>query len=145
MELHGTGYLTKIVAKLNALFESIMLEAPDATHNTGRFLAEAYFWDAVQSIAKGRSEKAWAKMIEHNILDGAKDRDPGEYELASSPHFVCNLKVSEKRRAFNADVLADKLAKSKFKVPKPIARQFIENAKVPGKSSNTYKIEEKAV
>lgn len=144
VETQGTAFLTKIVAAVNGLFNEIIPTNPDNKHNAGRFLAAAYFWDAVQSIAKGRADKAW-KALEANKLIEEKERDPGEYELATSPHFICALKVSEKVNRFSADALAKALSTSKYKVPVPIARQYIEAAKIPSKSTNTYRIVEKAV
>lgn len=139
----STAFLTNIVKNMNSVFNDTVRESPDSQHNSGRLLAFVYFWDTAAAIAKGRSAKAWEALTANKLID-EKERDPGEYDLTESPHFLCTLKVSEKVRRFDPQVLAEALLK-KYKVPIPITKQMVEAAKVPSKSTNTYRIVEKSV
>lgn len=139
---HGITYLAKIVQFLGKLGQGETVN-PDTKHNTGRLIGEAYLWDEVHRAAKGRAEKIWAALEKEGIIK-KEERDPGEYMLAETPHFHVELKVSEKVRRFDARVLAKAMAASKFKVPMPIMLEAIEKAKVPAKSTNTYRITEKS-
>lgn len=135
------SYIQEIVKGITALRNKA--KAPPLKHKVEEAVAEAYFWDTVQSIAKGHSEKAWAKLGKDINYD--LERDPGEHVLLDVKSFTVELKVSEKVRRFNAQSLAEAMAKSKFKVPIPVMLQAVEQAKVPSKSTNTYKIVEKGV
>lgn len=113
---------------------------PDTKHNAGRLIGRAFFWDQIAKFAKKQSEVAWDELENEEIVSYVES--PGDHTLAESPHFMVMDKVSEPRRAFNADVLAEDL-KKKYKVPVPISKELIEKAKIPGKSVHTSTIVER--
>lgn len=132
-----------IVTKLLLnLADQAAKQNPDSKHNTGRTIGEAFFWDEVMKFAKGKSDDAW-KRLETQGVSAEPETPPGDHTLGVSPAFSVNLKVSEPRKAFNADALALKLNKSKYKVPVPIVKEMIEQAKIPTKSTFTYSIAER--
>lgn len=137
------SFTTEIAKLLTSLDVKLMGSGPDAKHNVGRRLQQAYFWDQVQAYAKKQSDTLWSGL-EKDELVLTSNLDPGDHVLAESPHFVVNAKVSERVRRFNADYLADQM-KKKFKVSIPIAKQMIESAKQPSNSTTTLKIVEKGV
>lgn len=134
------SYLAKITKFLTGLPPN-----PDSTHNTGRALGEAYMWRAVAKYAEACAERAMKEMVREGIIPNREESplDPGEHDLASSPHFACSVKVSQPIERFNPDDLAMSLARSKYKVPMPFTKQAVEKAKKPTKSSYTYIIVEK--
>lgn len=76
-------------------------------------------------------------------LEDLETPEPGDHAIGVTPSFTVNCKVSNPRKAFNADELSRLLNKSKFKVPVPVAKEFIEKAKIEGKSTKTYSIAER--
>ena len=136
----STAYLTKIVSALNRLGQNGTAN-PDGTHNTGSMLGEAYLWDAVEAFAKGRSKKAWEALENEGVI--IPPDVTGEHALATSPHFVCSAKVTNPVRRFNADELA-KLLKKQYKIPEPVSKALIEQAKVGTKPAVSYSIMERA-
>lgn len=110
-------------------------ENPDAKHNTGRLLGEAYMWDQVEKYAKGKSDAAWKAMAKEGLVPDKKSLDPGDHQLADSPSFAIFAKVTQPIRRFDGDELANLLAKSKYKVPVSTTKELIEEAKVPTTST----------
>lgn len=117
-------------------------EAKNAPH--ALTIANAYFWTAVEKFAKGKKEEAWENMEKAGFLpDDVRAYDPGEYVLGEAPSFIVKAKVSEPVKRFNDETLADMLYTSKYKVPKPIAKEMIAKAKVPSASTVTKSIIER--
>lgn len=132
--------LSKIVAYLAGAADAVGL--PDSKHNTGRLLAKAYFWDSVTKYARGQSEAAWDVLEKEKIID-LENLGQGDHVLAESPSLTVTAKISAPVRRFNADRLAELLSQSKFKVPLPVAKQFVEQAKVAGNPTKTLAVIEK--
>ncbi len=118
-------------------------ENPDAKHNTGRLIGEAYMWERVAKYAEAKADAAWKAMLRAEIVPEKKTLEPGDHELAYSPSFTIIAKVSQPVRRFNGDELAELLAKSKYKVPTSTTKEFIDQAKVPTSSVVSMKIMER--
>jgi len=139
------SYQAKIVSALGALKNDI--QSPDTKHNQGRYLAEAYFWDAVADYAKKQADRAWKGMESDGVIpdDGARrELTTGEHILAESPRFVCRAVVTVPVRRFNVGELA-KMLKKKHKIPEPTTVQYCEEAKKATVPQVRLAIEEKAV
>ena len=124
------SYETTIIKALSRLGKN-GTENPDSKHNTGRLLGEAYMWDQVEKYAKARSTAVWKEMEKEGLVPDKKTLDPGEYACADIPSFAVFAKVTQPIRRFNGDELANKLAKSKYKVPVSTTKELIEEAKMP--------------
>lgn len=138
-----SAYKVEITKLLSNLQDKAMQVNPDSKHNTGRSIGDAYFWDEVVKFAKGKSDQAWERLEMQGISLDDK-ANPGDHALGVSPSFTVNCKVSEPRRAFSLGEAAQLLNKSKFKIPIPLATELLERAKIPGKSTLTYSIAERA-
>jgi hypothetical protein len=134
------SYAAKIVKALGKLGVN-GTENPDAKHNTGRALGEIFMWNTVKKYVEGKLDNAWERAQKEGVID-LNNLAIGEYELASSPTFLATVKVSQPVRRFSPEALATELNK-KYKVPLPIAKEMIEAAKVPTKSTVTKSIIEK--
>lgn len=132
----------EIVKHLNKLADVCAAKNPDTKHNTGRQLGVVYFWTMIEKYAKGKKEEAWSYLATEKIIAEVKGLDPGEYSLAESPSFFAQAKVSEKVKRFDAEVLAEALYK-KYKVPKPVTKELVEQAKVPSSSTVTKSVVER--
>jgi hypothetical protein len=128
------SYETTIVKALSRLGKN-GTENPDAKHNVGSLLGEAYMWDQVEKYAKNKSDAAWKAMEKEGLVPDKKSLDPGEYQLADSPSFAIFAKVTQPIRRFDGQELANLLAKSKYKVPVSTTKELIEEAKVPTTST----------
>lgn len=104
-------------------------------------LANAFVWDFVASFAKSRADLAWKKLEDEGVIEGGDDFLQGDHELARSPSFICSLSVTAAVKRFDPGALADALMSSKYKVPKHITVQMVENAKKATKGQKRYKIE----
>lgn len=135
-------FQAKVTKQLNKLIDICDRDNPDQQHNTGRQLGVVYFWTMVEKFAKAKKEEAWTYLETEKIIEDTKGLDPGEYTLAESPNFHAQVKVSNPVKRFNAEVLAEALNK-KYKVPKPVAKEMIEQAKVPDKSTYTKSVVER--
>lgn len=107
---------------------------PDSKSNTGRLIGRAHFWDAFLDYAKKQSDQAWKALEDEEIIEQVDET--GTHTLAESPSFSVIDKVSEPRKGFKPDVLVAALNK-RYKVPKPVATEMIEAAKVPGNRVHT--------
>lgn len=127
---------------LAPVIQQLRTMRPDAKHNVGSLLSSAYMWDIIAKTSKARAEEAWKALKEEGLID-TDGLSPGEHVVLSSPSLVCGAKISNPVRRFDADYLANKLNQSKYKIPIPVAKEMIESAKQPGKSSVTLWIAEK--
>lgn len=134
-------FTAAIFKQLTDLAEKVEKLNPDQKSNAGRFIARAFFWDAVERYAKKQSEAAWETLEKEEIID-TKGLTEGEHELVTTPGFIVMAKVSAPRKAFKAEVLMAAL-KKKYKVPEPASRELIEAAKVPGNGTKTLTIIER--
>jgi hypothetical protein len=116
---------------------------PDAKHNTGSLLGEAFMWDRVEAYARNRSEAAWAALSKEGLIPDKKTLDPGDHQLAQSPNFAVFARVTHPVKRFSGDELAILLAKSKYKVPVSTTKEFIDQAKVPTNSMVSLKVVER--
>ncbi len=136
------SYETEIVKAL-AKFGTNSTANPDTKHNTGSLLGDAFMWDKIEAYAKARADAAWLRLAREGIISDKKTLEPGDYELATSPSFVAVAKVTQPIKRFNADALANILAKSKYKVPVSTTKEYVDLAKVPGSCAVTMKIIER--
>lgn len=132
------GQIQNEIAKV--VFE-IMKKHPDAKHNTGRSILEAFVWDEIQGLAKGKSDKAWERMETEGVYE--KPEKAGKYECGESPHFVIKATVSEPVKRFNEAELAKVLEASEFKVPQHKTKEFVGAAKLPGNPMTRLSIVER--
>jgi hypothetical protein len=136
------SYETEIVKAL-AKFGSNSTANPDAKHNTGSMIGEAFMWDKIEAYAKARADAAWLRLAREGIIKEKKALEPGDHELAASPSFLIVAKVTQPIKRFSADALANMLAKSKYKVPVSTTKELIDQAKVAGTSAVTMKVLER--
>jgi hypothetical protein len=137
------SYETEIIKTLSKIGKNGTLN-PDAKHNQGRLLGEAFMWDRIEAYAKNRSEAAWSALSKEGIIPEKKGLDPGEHQLAQSPNFACFARVTQPVKRFSGDELATLLAKSKYKVPVSTTKELIDQAKVPTNPMVTLKVVERS-
>lgn len=137
-----SSFLGKIVYDVNVIVKALLDTNPDAKHNVGRILGEAFLWDELQKYAAAKSKAAWESMEADGIYK-ADDLEQGDHILCESPRFVLQAGVSKPRKSFDSNALANWFSKSKYKVPAIIVKEQIEKAKVEGKSVVTLKIIER--
>ena len=118
-------------------------ENPDAKHNTGRLLGDAFMWGAVARYAKQREDAVWKALEKEEVVPDKKTLAPGDHQLADSPSFAIFARVTQPVRTFSGDELAGLLEKSKYKVPISATKEFIDQAKVPTSSRVTMKVVER--
>lgn len=116
---------------------------PDAKHNTGSMLGEAFMWDRIEAYAHNRSEAAWAALSKEGLIPDKQELDPGDHQLAQSPSFAVFARVTQPVKRFSGEELANLLAKSKYKVPTSTTKELIDQAKVPTKSMVSLKVVER--
>ena len=123
------NYQAQIVMDLEGMPDR--LKYPDKS-NRGKQFALLILWKKVQQMAEKKYEKLMETMIKEEVIDDPKTlTTPGNHVLAESGKFSVQVNVSVPRREFNADWLANRLAKD-YKVPVSITKQLIEEAKRPG-------------
>ena len=139
------SFKVTITNELAKQFQKFLVEAQKVDRsNTGLELSSFFFWDTVEKLADKAKEAAFNRMVREGIVKNPKDEEEaGDFTLGESPKFVCTVNVSAKVRYFDEPTLANSLATSKFKVPVPIAMDFIEKAKVPKSARRTVKILER--
>lgn len=137
-----TSFEALITKELLGFVAKLMDKHPDAKHNVGRAIGNTFVWDKIASISKKMSDACW-KDFENEGIVPKKELDPGLHNLAESPHFSIIAKVTLPVHRFNADKLVGILHDSKYKIPLPVAKMFIEDAKQAGKSSVMLDIAEK--
>jgi hypothetical protein len=136
LESTFTSTITRHVAQI--------VEANPDKSNAGRYYGEALVWATLERVAKNKREALWETMQKEGLITEIPP-DPGTYEVGMSPHFVASVTVSEKVRRFSADKLCELLTASKYKVPAPIVKEFVEKAKVPTTSTVTKRVIERNV
>lgn len=134
-----SSFAAVVTKHLNKIADVCETHNPDAKHNVGRGLGVVFFWTAVEKYAKAKKDEAWDALAKEDTIPVTNKLNPGEYMLAESPHFYASVKISNPIKRFDGDVLADALF-SKYKVPKPMAKELIDQAKVPTSSSATKSV-----
>lgn len=134
----STSYQARIISALNKLGHNGTAN-PDKS-NTGSLLGEAFLWDEIVRFAKARSDSAWSKLEAEGLIEAPTGT--GEHALLTSSNFVCTAKVSNPVKRFSADTLALML-KKQYKIPEPVSKLMIEEAKQPTRPNVTYSIIEK--
>jgi hypothetical protein len=137
--VHQTSFIAAIIKDLARLAHDMPM--PDSTHNTGKMLAIAYFWDIVGKHAKRQSDQMWELLMTEGLVE--EPSAPGEHVLCESPKFVCYAKVTNKIKRFSPEELSKIFKRSKYKVPELITREYVERAKKETKSAISYSIEER--
>lgn len=135
------SFLGKIVKAVNAVAVQLQALNPDAKHNTGRFIGEAYLWDEISKYAEARSKALWEQLETDGVIKSEK-LDPGGHALTESPRFIVSAEVTVPVRRFDPNVFANWLEKYK-KVPVIVTKEQLELAKVPTKSQVKMKIIER--
>lgn len=136
----STSYKARIISALNKLGHNGT--ASPAKSNTDTMLGEAYMWDEVVRFAKARSDAAWNKLEAEGLFD--PPTETGRHALVTSASFVLSASVSNPVKRFSADTLALSLKKPPYKIPEPVTKLLVEEAKIPTKPNVSYAIEEKA-
>lgn len=137
------SYETDIIKTLTRLGKGNGTANPDAKHNTGSLLGEAFLWDHVRRYAENRCDAAWKAMNKEGLIPDKKTLDPGDHQLTQSPSFAVFARVTQPVKRFSGDELAELLAKSKYKVPVSTTKELIDQAKVPTNSVVTMKVVER--
>ena len=135
-------FQAEITKHLNKLADVCEKKNPDMKHNVGRQLGVVYFWTMIEKYAEAKKKEAWEGLKKEGVIEDVVGYDPGTYNLAESPNFYAQAKISNPVKRFNPEVLADTLYK-KYKVPKPITKELVEQAKVPSTSTTTKSVVER--
>jgi hypothetical protein len=135
------GLNAQIQNEMAKLVQGIMSKHPDAKHNQGRSILEAFVWDEIQRVSKGKSDAVWERMEKTGIYE--KPLKAGKYECGESPHFVIRASVTEPVRRFKEDEMIRVLEASQYKIPPHIGKGFVGAAKVPGSPLTRLTIEER--
>jgi hypothetical protein len=137
------SYKTDIVRFLSGIVNK-SVPNPDAKHNQGRLIGEAFLWDEVERYAKGKSDAAWEQMEKEGIIPDLNALETGDHELAYSPSFTIQATVTQPVKRFKQEELAQLLAKSKYKVPVSVTVELCDQAKLPGNPQRKIKIIERS-
>jgi len=127
------GITSQIHIELMKLVQTIANRHPDARHNVGKVLIEAFIYDEIQKYAKGLSDKVWDRMEKTGLYE--RPSKPGKYEISESPHLVLRASVSEPIKRLSEDELARVLEASEYKIPPHKTKGFVGAAKIPGNSA----------
>lgn len=141
------SFMQEITKHLNKLQDVCDSKNPDAKAKNaphGALMGQWFFWNAIEKFAKGKKDAVDKLLSEDDKFDSDVIRkyDPGEYVLGEAPSFIAKAKVSEPVKRFDGDHLANALNK-KYKVPVPIVKQMIDEAKQPSASTVTKTILER--
>lgn len=126
------------------------LANPDAKHNQGKLIGEAYLWRAIQKYAEQKYEalmggdRKVGALFTEGVLEDKSTLDPGTHDnLAESPSFRVSAKTTVPIKRFDPQMLATNLITTfKLKAPRTVVLALIEASKKETKSQTTYKIEE---
>ena len=132
-----------IQSAVTKLADDILRRHPDSKHNQGRYMAEAFVWDEIQSVAKGKSEDAWKRMVNEGIYTEPDRKEASDKLLATSPHLELHGKVTVPVKRFSADELAKKL-KKQYKIPEATTKQLVDQSKVGTNGNLLLSIKEKS-
>jgi hypothetical protein len=124
------GIAAQIHGEIAKLVQNIMSRHPDARHNVGKSILEAFVWDEIQKLSKGRSDSVWERMEKTGVYE--KPLSVGRHECGESPHLLIKATVSEPIKRFNEDELLRVMEASEFKVPPHKMKGFVGAAKIPG-------------
>ena len=138
----NTGSYTSELVKALLRFGKNGTTNPD-TSNLGSYLGEAFMWDYIESYAKKQSDTVYNKMEKEGLYDLDTLAHDQEHVVLQGKLFTLTCRVSQPVKRFNPDALALAMNK-KYKIPLPVAKQMIEDAKLPTKPTRTLKIIEKA-
>lgn len=136
------SFQAEIVKHLNKIADVCDKKNPDQKHNTGRQLGLVFFWSMIEKYAEAKKKDAWSYLVDNGVIEDTSTYDPGDYSLAESPHFCATAKVSKPVKRFDGEYLAQQLNK-RYKVPVPVAKEMIEEAKLPTKSMVTKAVVER--
>jgi hypothetical protein len=138
------SYETDIIKALAKFGKNGGTENPDSKNNVGRLLGEAFMWDRIEAYARNRSTAVWEELEKEGIIEDKRDLTPGDHQLAQSPSFALFARVTQPVKRFSGDELAQRLAKSKYKVPVSTTKELIDQAKVPTKPMVSMKVVERS-
>ena len=109
------------------------LKFPDRS-NAGRDFAMLFVWKHTEQIAAKKYKELLDKLVQDEMIEDAQViTNAGNHMLGEAGRYAVQVNVSVPRREFNADWLAERMAKD-YKVPTAITKQLIEEAKRPGKT-----------
>ena len=128
MNTPTVGIAAQIHGEIARVVQAIMSKHPDSKHNQGRSILEAFVWDEIQGLAKGRSDQVWERMEKAGIYE--KPLKPGKYECGESPSFIIKAVVTEPVKRFNEKELARVLEASTFKIPPHMTKGFVGASKI---------------
>lgn len=138
-------YRTDIIKALDKLERNGTAPNNYDKSNTGVLMARVYLWKTVMQLASDHYAEAMLQLqgATENETD-IRNRDPGEHIIAQSPKFAFVAKLANPSKLFDKNELVSALNKSKYKIPAPIAREFIENATKEGNKKLTLSLMEKS-
>ena len=138
-------YKTDIIKALDRLERNGTAPANYDKSNTGVLIATAYLWKTVATIATAKYGDALDSLMRATEFeDETRARPVGEHIITQSSKFAYLAKISNPAKLFDKNELVAALNKSKYKIPAPIAREFIENATKEGNKKLTLTIMEKS-
>lgn len=138
-------YRTEIIKALDKLEKNGTAPANYEKTNTGVLIARAFLWKTVASLASDRYSEAMLQLQGATETEAdIRNKSPGEHIVAQSPRFAFLAKLSNPSKLFDKNELVTSLNKSKYKIPAPIAREFIENATKEGNKKLTLSVTEKS-
>lgn len=98
--------------------------------NTGIMMAEWFFWDELETLAKNKGETIKKMLFDEGILTDMKALEAGSYNLGESPGFVVTAKITEKVKTFDPKLFAIHMQKV-HKVPLPQTVAALEACRLP--------------
>ena len=110
--------------------------------NKDALLAEMFLWDEIASYAKKYADSLWDQAKADGVYS-TEGLDAGQHTLVEDRSFYMALTLTKPIKRLDEQALIMALKASKFKVPEPIAKMFIENAKLPTKGQERLKIVER--
>lgn len=138
-----TSYQALVIKELTKFIDNMKAKTPDKGSNRGTLVTEAFLWDTIEKYAGQNSEAAWAALVREEIVEPKENyKTPGDFTASETPAFSVQVKVTEPRKGFKAEVLQETL-KKKYRVPLHTSKEMIEAAKVPGNPVRTFRIVER--
>lgn len=131
-------WLAKVTRQWSKMMSTLLHEAA-GSDNMDPLIRDCLVADELLKLAKKNREQAWKAAAE--VLPSI-ELEEGEHRVKETEHFLVKCNVSAPVKRFNAKALAEEMHK-RFKVSVHTAGDMIEAAKLPTKSMQTWKVEER--
>ena len=112
---------------------------PDDT-SKGRALGELFLWQTVSKYADAKLNTAKQAVEDTGLI--LNDTSPGQHLIGKSQHYAYAASVTNPVKRFDEDTLVELATKSKYKIPPVVIREWVNEAKIPGKPKVTKVVTE---